>query len=157
MVLKYDLFDIPTTKSDRSDNKREHYKIKKNLIEWLRDNTNIFHLFEYARYDECLISLSISGSSFYPDVAIFTSDKKQIWIEIETNPLNIFYKFVILSFLHKFKPSNYPDMLIFGILEPSDHIKENFLKTCNEIKKLTKIPVVMIYIVKSKDQIVRMR
>jgi len=157
MVTKYNLVDIPTTRSDKTNRMHEHYQIKKSLIEWIRDKTVVFKFFDHARYDECLISPTIAGSSFYPDVAIFTTSNKQIWIEVETNPLNILYKIVILVFLKQFKPTNFPEILIFGISGLPDSIEKQYLKTFDRISKLTGIRKIMIYMKTCKNGFVRVR
>lgn len=127
---------IPSTKSDVSEN---HYKLKKSLLEWLknrRDQSVCDFISVY--YDKRLVETP--GGGYEPDVAIVKREE-QVWIESETNPLNVFNKLSYLAFLSEFKPIPWPSTLLFGIPPIPPFYKEEYIRTFNCLSPLVRIKV----------------
>lgn len=144
MIVKYDLHDIPATMSDKSNKNNKHYKLKKLLIEWLRDNSKIISVPVY--YEKRTIQIANYG--YEPDLCCSETGKDYVWLEIETDPFNIFTKLTNLIFLTKFNSVNLPSVLIFGIEEP--HNEEKYLETFKEIRDLLSINSVMLFFIDIK-------
>jgi len=110
MVIKFDLFDIPITKSDKKEGTL-HYKLKIAILQHLRNKIkNLIAVY----YDEVFIETPKREYSYQPDVVI-KCKKKQIWVEIETNPWRIYEKTVKLFFLQSLKEKEWPTSIVFCI------------------------------------------
>lgn len=143
MVYLYDLSSIPPTSSDSSNIKSNHYKIKQRLIEWLKDNEVILDKLRMVSYEG--ITINNGGSAYRPDVIFFT-EKGEVWFEIETNPFNVFVKFVELLYLQGYKHPHWPKIIIFAVPE-ANILTRRYFKSFDVLKKILRIKECRLYIV----------
>lgn len=155
MVIVYNLVHVPSTKSDGSDQGGEHYRLKKIFIDWLREEQReLLKNFVYVIYDERMITFEEFELGYEPDAAIVRQKSGQVWIEIETDPLNVFRKLTVLMYLSKFGVRNLPVTLLFGI-PPLSHL-EQYTETFRELKKLNPVEDVRACVIHTPQKIVKL-
>jgi len=91
---------------------------------------------------------------YEPDAAIVRQKSGQVWMEIETDPLNVFRKLTMLIYLSKFGVRNFPATLLFGI-PPLSHPKP-YVETLRELKTLTPIEDVRACVLHAPQNIVKL-
>ena len=152
MPIRYNLISIPKTRSDKIDKKGElHYLLKVILLKHL-NRIKKLPRYEEICYDEILINQNIYGAGYIPDVAFVNNSPA--WIELETDPFNIFKKLTTLLYLYKLKPSFWPKQLIFGTVEPKN--KEIYIRTFMQLIKLIKIKNINLYFINTEYKEVKL-
>lgn len=147
---RYNNFEIiPSTKSDKNSKKRKHYKMKSFFLKSFDFNYD----FDYIIYDEARLSDYNYAVGFEPDVILKKYSENEAWIEIETKPLNVFYKLVNLIYIQNLNPVSWPNKLFFVTVEPKS--KLNYKNTFKKISKLVEIKNICLFLINMKKKTIK--
>ena len=129
---------IRCTKSDKCGKDDLHYRMKIIFLDWIDTQCGGINLIEY---DKMALKSEVDDINYQPDATIFDGENF-LWVEVETDPFNVFFKFAKLLYLENTKLQSWPHTIFFAITPLKQW--DCFLQTYARLRKVLKIKKIFL-------------